>query len=408
MAPTPEFNVTLDQARAFWCARQGLGTPKANDPVESVAATGWARTIGGIDVYVNIGARSGVLNRSAVDDAVRSGGLRVIPAVRGCIYLVPEQDVGVVMALAADLARPRMGRDFEKAGTSWKEVEEVGTEVLKALANGPLTTTAIRKALPEGTVRSLGDAGKKVGVSSPLPPALRELEFRTEITRMPIGGRLDTERYEWRLSESATSDVPNDPAARRTAVVKRFFDFFAPAAVNDVAAWIGISKRDTKAAISALPLVCGRVEGYSDEAWIPETDVDALKAVETSSTAASFLPFEDNLMVVYGGPGRFAHPSRHDHTVRSWGRTKPTPLGTAKHLADRPLVLGHELAGFWEYDAENHEVVVGTFEKDAAQGLEEARQQLADFFRDDLGHARSFSLDSDDAVRERAAALRAF
>jgi len=48
-------------------------------------------------------------------------------------------------------------------------------------------------------VRSLGEKGKKLGLSSTLPPALRTLEFEGRIERTLEGGRLDSERYLWRL-----------------------------------------------------------------------------------------------------------------------------------------------------------------------------------------------------------------
>ena len=49
--------------------------------------------------------------------------------------------------------------------------------MLKAPRKGPLSTDALRKSLPGGTVRSLGEKGKKVGISSTLPPAVRHLKL---------------------------------------------------------------------------------------------------------------------------------------------------------------------------------------------------------------------------------------
>ena len=48
-------------------------------------------------------------------------------------------------------------------------------QLVAALADGPIATTRMRKGLPECVVRSLGPAGKRVGLSSTLPPALRAL-----------------------------------------------------------------------------------------------------------------------------------------------------------------------------------------------------------------------------------------
>lgn len=407
---TPSLRVTLDQARAFWHRKQGLAAPRDGDPADVVAATGWARTLGGVDVYLAVRARCPGLRRDELDHAVGRGALRVVPAVRGCIYLVPAGDVPLMMALAADLQRPRTERDLEKVGVELSEVEDLAAEVAKALADGPLSTPGVRKALPEGAVRSLGDVGKKVGLSSPLPVALRELEFRGEIERSPIGGRLDTERYEWRLAETPAVAIPDDKIGRLAAVTRRFFEFFGPATLKELATWVGVPQRDAKAAMAELPLVPVAIEGHG-EAWVLEDDRQALAAASTAPPAFAFLPFEDNFVTVHGGPGVLVNPAFHDRPVKQWGGSGgPTTLGEARHIGNRPLLLGERLVGFWEYDPDAGEVVAATFES-LSRGreltLRTHGERLAAFVHGQLGHARSFSLDTDDAVRQRAAELRA-
>ncbi|RMH16970.1 MAG: hypothetical protein D6696_16935 [Acidobacteria bacterium] len=76
----------------------------------------------------------------------------------------------------------------------------------------------------------------------------------------------------------------------------------------------------------------------------------------------------------------------------------------------RALLWGERLIGFWEYDLDREEIVTATFEPLPAAlrpALDEERRRLAAFIRDQLGNAQSFSLDTDDAVRRRAAELRA-
>ena len=421
-AHAPDLHVTLEKARAFWHARQGLARPVAGDPAEVLARTGWGRTLGGVDVYFAVRARLPGLTREALDGAVTRDELRVVPAVRGCIYLVPERDVGLAMALAADLSRPRTDRDLEKAGSSWDEVEAVAalvggvlsSEALSSedLSSGPKTTAAIRKALPEGSVRSLGEAGKKVGLSSPLPVALRELEFRGEITRVPVGGRLDTEQYEWGVPATRPAgkyEIPADPSGRLAAMVRRFFELFAPATLKEASSWIGISQRDAKVAMAELPLVAVAIEGRPDLAWVLEDDRDALACAEPPEPSFSFLAFEDNLMTVHGGPAVFTDPAHHGFPVEAWGSSKPTTIGRARHLSSRPFLAGDRVAGFWEWDIDAGEVVVGTFDSPTAAGWKTLRaecERLGAFIRDELGHARSFSLDTDENVRRRAAAIR--
>lgn len=401
--------VTLDRARAFWCAKQGLTQPASGDVTGLVARTGWKRTLGGVDVYLALRSRRPGLSREEVDAAAAAGDLRIVPAVRGCIYLVPGEHVPLVMALAADLSRPRTRRELDKVGCGWDEIDAVALEVLKALGKGPVTTQALRKELPEEALRGFGEAGKKVGISSPLPMALRELEFRAEIERRPLGGRLDTERYEWGLAPKVKKKVPADKEGRLRAVARHFFEFFGPATRRELATWVGISQRDAKAAMEKLPLVDVAVEGRPDVAFLLEDDLPGFTGDAPPERGFSFLSFEDNLLTVYGGPGVFAGEAHHGHPVKAWGSSKPATLGEARHVAERPLFWGHRLVGFWEYDPDAAEVVAGTLEKlpgAARKGLAEEREGLTAFIRDELGHARSFSLDTDEKVRARAFAVR--
>jgi hypothetical protein len=402
-------SVTLDQTRAFWHRKQGLATP-GDDPAAVIASTGWARTLGGVDVYLAVRARCPSATRAGLEKQVAGGALRVVPAVRSCIYLVPERDVPVLMALAADLDRPRTDRDLDKAGSSRDEVETLAREVLAVLADGALTTPEIRKALPEGAARSLGDAGKKVGLSSPLPVALRELEFQGEIERTPVDDRLDTERYLWHIPSRKTgASVPADKIGRLAVIARRFFEFFGPATVKELGAWVGVSQRDARAAMAELPLTAVAVADHAPQAWVLDDDLDALVEGAPAPASFSFLSFEDNLLTVHGGPGVLADAAHHLRPVPAWGSSRPTTLREARHLHVRTLLLGDELIGLWEYDPDADEVVTATFEPLSAElgeALDADRHRLAAFFRDQLGHARSFSLDTDDKVRERAALVR--
>ena len=61
--------------------------------------------------------------------------------------------------------------------------------------------------------------------------------------------------------------------------------------------------------------------------------------------------------------------------------------------------------GFWEYDADKARIAWATLEKAPAKLLTEIEQTEA-FVRDQLGDARSFSLDSPDSRGPRIAALK--
>jgi Winged helix DNA-binding domain len=415
-AASAQLEVTLEQARAFWCAKQGL-SPHVDGPVTSVVErTGWVRTLGGVDVYLAVRARSPGMRRQDLDAAVTRGELHVLPAARGCIYLVPESDRALALSFAASLARPRAERDLEKVGMSWGELEELSQLVLAALGTSPMTTNALRKALPEGAVRSLGDAGKKLGMSSPLPAVLRELEFDGHIERMLEDGRLDTERYVWRVAPAARRDqilaVSEDPAARLAGVVRRFLEVSGPVSIKELAAWSGAGQRECKAAVETLEAVPVSIAGRSDPAWVLDGDIDALAAAcPPDDPGFAFLSVGDNLAVVYGGPAVFVDPTHHDRPVESWSNGPRTvPLGEARYLGHRMLLLGNRIVGFWEYDPVDGEIMCRTLDPlppELGKRLIDESESAAAFLRDDVGHGRSFSLDTDEALHQRAQALRA-
>src|SRR5207247_4073414 len=93
-------------------------------------------------------------------------------------------------------------------------------------------------------------------------------------------GRLDSERYAWRLvtkSPFAGAKIPADPNERHAAVARVFFRHAGPASAKDFAAWAGLSQREAKAAIELAKLAPLAVEGYAEEAFALEEDLPALR-----------------------------------------------------------------------------------------------------------------------------------
>lgn len=411
--PPPALTLSLERARAHWHHKQGLAEPLQVAVEEVVAATGWLRTLGGVDAYLAARARVPGLTRQRLDEAVQQSRLQVVPAVRGCIYLVPRPEVPLVLRIAQEQHRKRAEREYEKAGIAPAELSDVGEAVLKALRKGPLSTDALRKALPEGTVRSLGDKGKKVGLSSTLPPALRHLEFEGKVERTLEGGRLDTERYLWRLparNPFTGAKVPGEPVERHARIAATFFRQAGPTTLEDFTSWAALSQREARAAMEKLPLAPVAVEGLAAEAWVLEEELAVLREKVPASSSLSMLAFEDCYLAFHGGPALFTDPRHHAREVPVWGTKRGRTLGDARYLFMRPLLDGDRLVGFWEYDVDEEAVVFGTFDKLAPRrrkAVEALAGDVAAFLRDEVGHAHSFSLDSDEALRKRVALIEA-
>jgi len=411
----PAERVGLDRARAFWHRRQGLAAALGGPLEDVMAATGWGRTLGGIDIYLELRARAPGMTRADLDRAVAESRLQVVPSVRGCIYLVPRAHVPLALRTAWELSASRTARELALVGVRPAELDAVGAAVTAALRGGPLSTDALRRALPDGVVRSFGEKGKKLGLSSTLPPALRVLEFAGKVERTLDGGRLDTERYLWRATARSPYDgarVPDDAAARHAALAAIFFRQAGPATVAELCGWSGIGMRAAAAAAARLPLARVAVDGWTPDALVFEDDLPALRAAVPGAASVSFLAFEDGYLAWRGGPALLVDPRHHGRPVAVWGQTsgkRGATLGEARHLAGRSLLVGEHLAGLWEYDPDAGAIVWATFDPlpgARRAAVEAAADDAGRFIRDDLGHARSFSLDTDDEVRARAAAIR--
>lgn len=397
--------LSREQARLTTLAAQGLGTP-GSALVPTVERTGFVRTLGGADGYVALHQRVAGLRTADVHAALGSGAVRVTPAVRGCMYLVAGRDAPHALRLAGQLLAAPRAREFEKAGIRPGELDALVDEMVKVLdRSGPLTTDELRRALPAEAVRSLGDAGKKVGITSTLPPALRVAELANRIERTPEEQRLDTERYRWRALPAAAPAATEEPAALLARVAEIFFRAAGVSTVKAFAEWAGVPQRDAATALERVDLVAVEVAGEKQPRRALraalELDRDAARA------AVAFLPFEDNVFATQGGPAMLVDDAHLGIEVPTWGSGgRPSTLGEAKHLGQRSVVAEGRLVGFWEFDPDARKVVHACFDDVAAatkKKLAAAAAALGTFLADDVGHGRAHALDSDDELRKRLA-----
>lgn len=390
---------TLARARASWWHKQALAGTSKRPLGALIGDSGWLRTLGGADAYLAARARRPGMTRAALDAAVAAGELRVHPAVRGCIYLVPAAAVPDLLALNAETWRTQTEKELAKVGKTMKLVEGLAPGVLTALTQ-PMTTDAIRKAMPG--IPSFGEAGKKVGLSSPLPLALRLLEFAGKIERTLDGGRLDTERYLWRRTAAALPPPAPDREARIASVVEAFLGFAGPATLAQISAWSGHPQRDLKTAIARLDAAPVTVEGLG-EAYVRRADLAAVPPPPPRGTA--LVGLEDNYLNNHG-VAAVTDPRHHALDIDLWGGTgKAAPLGKANHMLSRSIVVDGQIAGFWEVDPRTAGAVWHTFDPAPpalARALDELTAATAAFLLDELGHARVFSLDTMDDVQTRA------
>src|SRR5580658_6500207 len=157
----------IAKLRAWWSYRQGLdGRLASQSATKTLEDAGWMRSVGGSGPYLGLFARCGA-GREAVDHGVEKLELHELPSARGCTYVLPKRD----FALGLRVGQPFAGGEMNtarKLGVTDDEIAKLGKAVVAALKKGPMDPDEIRAATGKAS-RSLGEAGKKKGVTTTLP-----------------------------------------------------------------------------------------------------------------------------------------------------------------------------------------------------------------------------------------------
>ncbi|WP_441250933.1 DNA glycosylase AlkZ-like family protein [Kitasatospora sp. McL0602] len=383
--------------RAWWAHRQWLdgahldAHPHAS-PAEVLAATGWARSVGGAAPYLGLYARAG-LSREAVDAAVAALEVHELPSARGCTYVLPAADFALGLAAGAAAPEGELAAAAKHLGVTRDEVEKLCLVISQLLTpDEPLQPSAIRTAVGD-TARSLGEAGKKRGLTSTLPLALGLLQARGTIRRVAVNGRLDQQRYGY-----ASWDQPAKGSAAELA--ERYFSWAAPASLRHFRWFSGFTAATAKAAVAPLDLTA-----------LPGTDL--LLPTELTDEFAEFTPpTRPHYTFLAGIDGLHLLHRELSRLIDPADAVRPTPGSRAGRsfgseadpqthvIADRGRIVG-----LWEYDTVEQEIVHQLFvPADAA--LREALARTETFVREQLGDARGFSLDSPKSRAPKIAAFR--
>jgi hypothetical protein len=392
----------MSKLRAWWWHQQGLdGSLRGASPAQVLERSGWARSVGGAGPYLTLFARAGT-RRADADAAVAALRIHELPAVRGCTYVVPERDFALALRAGQEFAGGDM-RTARKLGVTDEEVERLGGAVLRALeSGGALEPDALRDATGSAW-RSLGEEGRRKGVTTTLPLALGQLQASGKIRRVPTNGRLDQQRYAYTAwSPSPVDTFALDDQQVRTEVARRFFEWVGPATMGELAWFTALGVKVLKAAVEPLGLV--PAPGQEDRLLLPE-QVEAWESFEApdqpqyalvSSLDAISATRRDVQTLLGDGDSERQVP------VDSGTR----PLGGLNDLPGHAVLERGRLIGIWEFDSEARELVWATFTPNRDPALLSLIGEMEAYVRDDLGDARSFSLDSPKSRRPRLEELR--
>lgn len=388
--------MTPEVLRAWSWRRQGLdGALRGATARDVLARAGWTRTVGGHGPYLALAARSGAA-RAAIDAELAAADIHELPCVRGCTYLVPRDDYAVALAAGAAFAGAELATAKKHTDVTDAEIARLCERVLDALAGGPLDPKAIRDRVGDAA-RSLGEAAKKKGLTTTLPIALGLLQARGAIRRIPTHGGIDGQRYAYALwPDNPLRGVTFTAADVAVELARRFYRWAGPATPAQLAWWTGLSKKDARAAtaaVGAAPIA------PDDERVVLPDDLEPLRECRPpEAPAVSLVGSIDNLV----------HLRRElSPAVADADRGHPL-LAAGIRLFDLPhhaIVDRGRLVGLWDYDPAERRVIYATFSP-ADHAVREGVARTEAYVRDELGDARSYSLDAPGSRGPRLAALR--
>lgn len=387
--------------RAWWWHRQGLdGSLRGAGPAEVLERAGWARSVGGAGPYLTLFARAGT-TRQAADDAVARLEIHELPAARGCTYVLPASDFAIGLKAGLSFADAPI-RTAASLGVTAAEVDRLCDAVLRALEAGPLDPDGIRDATGDAS-RSLGEPGKKKGITTTLPLALGRLQASGHIRRVPVNGRLDQQRYRYTIwSPNPLASYDGSERDALTELARRFFRWVGPATPRELQWFCGLGVKAAKEIAAALGLV--PIGPDSDRLLLPE-DVDAFHAFEPRAEPQYRLVGSlDPIAATRRDVRTLLDPADVDREVPVDGARRV--FGARSDLPSHAILDRGRIVGLWEYDVESGTIARATFGvKDRA--LEVEIDETEAYVRSQLGDARSFSLDSPKSRAPRIAALRA-
>jgi hypothetical protein len=389
----------MEKLRAWWWHRQGLdGSLRDADAATVLDRAGWVRSVGGANPYIALFARARI-SRAAADAAAAALQIHELPSARGCTYVLPGDDFDLGLRAGQGFGDAAMLATAKKyLGVTDDEVDGLCKAVAEALAGGEKDPAELRDLLGD-KVRNLGEAGKKRGQTTTLPLALGLLQSKGEIRRVPVDGRLDQQRYRYaRWQPSPLEGIEADDAEVFTALARRYFTWIGPAKASHFQWFSGLGVRAARAAMEPLAL-----EDIADGWLIQPEDRDVFEAFRA--------PSEPQYELVMGLDNLVLHRRDLASVVDTAGeaaartqRVAGAALGSPD-LEHQAIFDRGRLAGMWDYDPDAGEIVYATFEPlDAA--LKQAIAETEAFIRDELGDARSFSLDSVASRQPRLKALR--
>lgn len=350
--------------------------------------------------YLSLFARAGS-GRSSAERELAEAAIHELPSARGCVHILPRKDYRLGLSLAyiqgSDSGFRPACRHF---GFTQQELEELCDGVLEALAGGPLDPKELKPRLGS-LVRTFPPEGKKHGLTTSLPMALGALQRRGLIRRIPFDGRLDGEKYlyaAWPNGPMSDGPLSQDEALAHLADL--YWDWLGAASMKHFQWFSGASL--TKARKAAADLNLCQVEGT--ELLIRPEDLEGFHDWETPvEPVFRFVSSLDSILM--GRRDLDSIIAQEDKARPAYKEAGVLAVGGLSDVSSHMILDRGRIAGFWDYDPDERKIVAHLWRKPTPQYRDELELTEA-FVRDEVGDARSFSLDSPKSRQGRLTFLR--
>lgn len=390
------------KVRAWWWSKQGLdGSLRGQSPSTCLAKSGWSRSVGGASPYIGIYSRTGT-TRAEIDAAILDEEIHELPAARACTYVIPRAEYPLALTVAAIHGQDA---DFNLAkrhlGVTDDEIHELCAAVVLAVSKEALDPKEIKMVVGD-KARSLGEDGRKRGISSTLPIALGRLQVNGSIRRVPADGRLDRQRYKYTIwSPNPLRDYDRSDDEALTELAQRFWRWAGPASPAHFQKFSGLGVKAAKSIVEKLDLV--PVEDGSG-LLLARDELSAYHAFEAPSAAMYSLvgSLDPAVLTRWEIEPLLEEVDKGRETATD---KAAVPITSLQDLYSNAILDRGRLVGLWEYDPFAKELVSVSFVP-RTPPLTQAIEAMEAFVREQLEDCRSFSLDSPESRKPKLAILR--
>ncbi len=242
-------------------------------------------------IYLSVAARAEGIGQADVAEAfVERRTLIRQMAMRRTLFGVPRHLLPAVLGSAsariAESEGRRLSRDLEAAGiaddgSAW--LARQSSSILEVLsASEPMTTAALRGAVPEAGGSVSVASGTRWGGDVPIAPRLLTyLAARGLVARGPNDGHWRTSRPTWTTMVRWLGEVPAPmpPDEGYAEIVRHWLWTFGPGTERDIAWWLGAPLGVVRRALTTVGAVAVSLDGGGRGFVLPD-DLEPVAPVE--------------------------------------------------------------------------------------------------------------------------------